>query len=798
VPALFHRPQSLFLLAWPLGYAGAMLLLSVAVTPALAQAPMDKETFFETKVRPVLAGQCFKCHGGNKVSGGLRIDSRAALLKGGKHGPAIVPGKADHSILTLALRHTEDADLKMPPDKKLPDAAIADFVTWVNAGAVWPEAALHKPNPFALQKHWAFQPVKTVRPPTDPENWSDHPIDRFIAQGRRAAGLRPTRPADRRTLLRRVTFDLVGLPPTPQEMRAFLADDSPDAYARVIDRLLASPQYGERWGRYWMDLVRYADTAGDNADYPVPEARLYRDYIIDAFNADRPYDEFVREQLAGDILARQGPLALFSRRTIGTTFLALSRRYLTAPYEQWHLTLEDTIDTTGRAFLGLTLRCARCHDHKFDPVTTADYYALYGIFASTRFPYAGSEEFASMKRPRESFVPLVPDTAPLLEYQRYRLKYLQTRAAQAAKNDISLIHPLRDELLALRRTNLPVNLPCAYAVSEDTPVDVPIQLAGDPGRPGPIVPRGPPRFLAAKEHFVIHEGSGRLELARWLTAPDNPLFARVMVNRVWQHHFGRGLVATPSNFGLRGEPPTHPELLDYLAAEFVRKGWSIKALHRQILLSKTYCLASNPDVASSARDPANVWYWRFDRRRLDAEALRDSLLAVSGHLDLARPGAHPFPPLIAWGWTQHTPFKDVYPSNHRTVYLMTQRLQRHPFLALFDGPDTNTTTDVRESSTVPLQALFLMNNPFVHEQARGLAQRMLAAGSDQVGRIAFGYETALGRPATAEELKVAANYLDHYRQELARTGVLPNEQEREAWASLARILLGSNEFAYID
>ncbi len=779
--------------------AAAVLLLCLLSTPAPVQAQTDRETFFEAHIRPVLAERCFKCHGGDKVSGGLRVDSRDALLKGGDRGAAIVPGQAGRSALAQALRHEAGAELKMPPDKKLPPAVVEDFVTWINAGAVWPAAA-GRPDAFVAKKHWAFQPVKAVSPPPDPDGRSDNPIDRFVAQRRRAAGLRPVAPADRRTLLRRVTFDLVGLPPTPDEMRAFLADDRPDAYERVVERLLASPHYGERWGRYWMDLVRYADTAGDNADYPVPEARLYRDYIIDSFNADKPYDEFVREQLAGDVLAKQGPRARYAERTVATTFLALSRRYLTAPYEQWHLTLEDSIDTTGRAFLGLTLRCARCHDHKFDPVTREDYYALYGIFASTRFPYAGSEEFLSMKRPRADFVPLVPaaEAEPRLEARRDRLLVLHAVTAWAQRQELPLPQSLRDELLTLERSNLPPGLPGAYAVEESTPTDVPIQLAGDPARPGPVARRGPPRFLAGHEPFVIRTGSGRLELARWLTAPENPLFARVMVNRIWQHHFSRGLVATPSNFGLRGEPPTHPELLDWLAAEFVRRGWSVKAMHRLIVLSRTYRLASTNDTADAARDPGNVWYWRFDRRRLDAEAVRDALLAAGGHLDTSRPGAHPFPPITAWAWTQHSPFKDVYPSNHRAVYLMTQRLQRHPFLALFDGPDTNTTTDRRESSTVPLQALFLMNNPFVHEQARGLARRMMAAAPEDAGRVAFGYEIAWGRPPTADEVEAARDYLRRYRAEMARLGAGDGEAQAEAWASLARVLLAADEFIYVD
>jgi hypothetical protein len=629
-------------------------------------------------------------------------------------------------------------------------------------------------------------------------------VDCFIAARLREQGLRPAPAADRRALLRRVSFDLVGLPPTPEETAAFLADSSADAYTKVVDRLLASPHYGERWGRHWMDVARYADTAGDNADYPVPEARLFRDYVIDAFNADKPYDEFVREQIAGDILARQGPAEKYAGRVVATGFLALSRRYATAPYELWHLTLEDTIDTVGQAFLGLTLRCARCHDHKFDPVTTADYYALYGIFASTQFPYAGSEEFSSKGWDRQHFVPLLPpaQAEPILRAHQEHLARLQAEVARLEKDSAkhaAELNRLRGELKNLRHPGLPTNLPCAYAVSEGTPTDVCIQKRGDPDFPGTRVPRAAPKFLAGDRPLNIPPGhSGRLELAEWLTRAENPLTARVLVNRLWQHHFGRGLVGTPNNFGLRGEPPTHPELHDYLAATFIEKGWSIKAIQRLIVLSQTYQLSSAEDSGATTRDPANRWYWRHDRRRLDAEALRDALLAVSGTLDGRRPGPHPFPPIPAWHWTQHNPFKDVYPSARRSVYLMTQRLQRHPILGLFDGPDTNTTTATRSTSTVPQQALFLLNSPVLRAESEALARRLLAAPEGTAGRLRLAHELALGRPPRPEEAERAAAYLDAYRQELKKIETPAERLELEAWLSFARVLFCSNEFVYVD
>jgi hypothetical protein len=777
------------------------VLLFLMAARAHGQAPSaDAETFFETNIRPILADTCFRCHGGKKVSNGLRVDSREALLKGGQRGAAIIPGEPDRSLLIQALRH-EHPDVKMPPDRRLAENAVAHFASWVKQGAPWPKARTIQPA-SGHEDHWAFQPIRDVTPPPDATGWSDNPIDRFVAARLREQGLRPVAPAEKRALLRRVCFDLVGLPPSPDEMAAFLADESPEAFARVVNRLLASPAYGERWGRHWMDVARYADTAGDNADYPVPEARLYRDYIIDSFNADKPYDQFVREQIAGDILAREGPRDQYAERVIATGFLALSRRYATGPYELWHLTLEDTIDTTGRAFLGLTLRCARCHDHKFDPVTKEDYYALYGIFASTQFPWAGAEELSSMKRPREHFTPLAPASEAAARLTAYRQKIEQIQAdVQKAEKDgpAARLTALRTELQNLLRPSLPADLPGAYAVREGKPLDACIQIRGEVEQHGPVVPRGLPRFLAGGKSVTIPDGSsGRLQLACWLASPDNPLPARVMVNRIWQHHFGKGLVTTPSNFGLRGEPPTHAELLDWLAARFIQSGWSLKTMHRLIVLSKTYQLSSAPDDADAAKDPGNRWYWRSDRRRLDAEAIRDALLTVSGRLNLERPGPHPFPPMDRWGWTQHNPFKEVYPSDHRSVYLMTQRFQRHPYLALFDGPDTNTTTDQRTSSTVPQQALFLMNDPWVQEQGEGFARRLMAASADPGQRIELAHQLAWSRPARPEEVERGLRYVEEYRKRLAEAGAPAERVELEAWTSYARVVFSANEFVYLD
>jgi hypothetical protein len=769
----------------------AAVALLFAMTAARARAD---DAFFEAKIRPVLVENCFKCHGGAKTSGQLRVDSRAALLKGGSRGPAIVAGAADRSLLLQAMRQTH-AELKMPPGKQLPEHVRRDFATWIDQGARWPASAGDRVA-FAPQQHWAFQPVRPVTPPTDPAGWAEHPIDRFIAANLREQGLSPVGPAARRALIRRVTFDLIGLPATPVEVEEFAGDASGVAYEKLIDRLLASPHYGERWGRHWLDVARYADTAGDNADYPIPEAHRYRDYVIDAFNADLPYDQFVQEQLAGDLLAKEHQGGRYAERIVATGFLALARRYATAPYEFWHLSLEDAIDTTGQAFLGLSLRCARCHDHKFDPVTREDYYGLYAIFARTDFPYAGSEEFASKNFPRQHFVPLDMHADAAMNGYRQRLK--EVKAVVAKTSDPKQSAALRDEEKLLHRLGSPPRLPVAYAVADGKPVTVHIHLQGDPERPGPVAERRVPQFIEGTPVTFPADSSGRLQLARWLTRPDNALTARVLVNRIWQGHFGRGLVPTPNNFGLRGEPPSHAELLDYLTAEFIRHGWSIKWLHRHILLSKTYQLASSAPAELLMKDPANVWLGRFPRRRLDAEALRDALLAVGGNLDRSRPSVHPFPPIQSWGWTQHAPFKQVYPSNHRSVYLMTQRFQKHPFLALFDGPDTNVSTGRRTESLLPLQALYLMNDPFVRAQAEGFARRLLEHSADSAERIAWAHRVAWGRPAAVSDVERGVDYVSRYTEELRHAGTPGERVEIEAWTSYARVMLTASEFVFVD
>ncbi len=822
----------------------ALLATGLVGSASKAESPdpgAQSEAFFETKIRPLLASSCIKCHGEKKQGGSLRLDSREAMLAGGDNGPTLEPGDPENSLLLQAVRHTDDV-LKMPPNGPLSKEAVADLTAWIAAGAPWPKAVASKP--IEGDDHWAFGPLRVTTPPEDPSGWANGPLDRFIAASQRQHGVHPVGRADRRALIRRATFDLTGLPPVPKRIEEFVNDTRPDAFARLVDELLDSPRYGERWGRYWLDLARYADTAGDNSDYPIPEAYLYRDYVIDAFNADVPYDRFLHEQIAGDILAQDAPPEDYARLVIATGFLAQSKRFGTRKLEDIHQIIEDTLHTTGQTVLGLTLRCARCHDHKFDPISQREYYALYGFFAATKYPFAGAEE---VTKPSE-FAPLVPPAAQA-EYQaqfdarvrdlEHRLKEAEIRGADTQRVQQLAFHAaevaflsassgsaeqsrrvedakvellkanrardrnlqqLRAELDNLKAAGPLATAPVAYAVRDGDPTDVKLQHGGEPGKLGDVVPRGVLSALDPEGKIDLPTtGSGRLALARWLTeGPAGPLAARVMVNRVWQHHFGKPIAPTPSDFGLRGTPPTHPELLEWLAGEFVASGWSIKAMHRRIMLSETYQLAAEHDSANSAADTGNTYYGRADRQALDAEALRDTLLFLGGNLQLDRPGPHPFPPTPTWRFTAHHQFKALYPSEHRSVYLMVQRLHPHPYLSLFNGPDTSASTAVRDHSTVALQALYLLNNPFVHDQAARFANRLEQDEPDASRRLDLAYARAFGRVATPAEHQRAQTFLSAYTRQLASEGATADGRSREAWSALARAMLASNEFVSLD
>jgi len=723
--------------------------------------PEEQLAFFESRIRPLLIAKCYACHSqdSDEVQGRLLVDSAPTLLRGGESGPAVVPGSPDRSLLLEAVRYSNTA-LQMPPDGKLTAAEIRDLEEWVRIGAPDPRHSATKipRRTIDVEKardFWSFQPVTDPVPPVVREAaWPKNDVDRFVLAALERQGLKPVRMADRRTLIRRATYDLTGLPPAPQDIDAFIADDSSQAFARVVDRLLDSQQYGERWGRHWMDLVRYADTAGENSDYPIPQAYLYRNYIINAFHHDKPYDKFIREQISGDLL----PASTDEERNeqiIATGYIAISRRFgsVIQDYPQ-HLTIEDTIDNIGRVFQGLTVSCSRCHDHKFDPILQTDYYALYGIFESTKYPFPGIE---LDKKPRD-FVPLMKDGSPGQEL--------------------------------------------AYAVVDDRAADARLQIRGEPKRPGDVVPRGFLELLGGQslsEQEAAH--SGRRQLADWLTDRGNPLTARVMVNRIWQYHFGSGLVPTPSDFGHRGQPPSHPELLDWLASRFMDNGWSVKAMHRLMMNSSAYQLDSKADDSgqAAARDPDNRLHWRFNRWRLDAESLRDTLLLLSDDLDPSMMmESHPFPPVDKWQFTQHHPFRDSYESNRRSVYLMTARLNARPFFTTFDGADRNASTATRDSSVTTVQSLFLLNNDFVHQRAGKLAARLLHEAPSDDSRLNLVFELTTGRPPTSEEQVAASEYIRRLRSTLQAADAVGGDLEQKLWSSIARSMFRTNEFLYVD
>ena len=769
-------------------------LIPLLATLALAQdAP---EQFFETKIRPVLAGNCYACHTGAQ-SGGLRLDSREAVLKGGKSGPAVVPGKPDESILLQATRHTEGRP-KMPPAGRLTDDELADLTQWVASGAVWPknEPPIASSGPAyqitpQQRAFWSFQPLQKSPPPKARlQEWRTNPIDAYILAKLDQKKLAPAPVANKRTLIRRASYDLTGLPPTPEDVARFLADTSPDAFAKLVDRLLDKPEYGERWARHWMDVVRYADTAGDASDYPIPQAAQYRDYLIAAFNKDKPYNAFLREQLAGDLMPAANDAERWER-TIATGYLAISRRFNVQPNDYMHMTVDDTVDNVSKAMLGLSVACARCHDHKFDPIPNQDYYALYGIFASSRYPFPGSEKNHRQKDliPRvqaEYDKILTPYLAEIYKLSGRIGKLEGEKRAYVDKGDGKrTLKNILDEIEETKAQRAPLlaNMPkvdMAYAMAEGKPEDARIQIRGDHKTLGAAAPRGFLEILGG-QNLRDPSTSGRLELAGWITDPANPLTPRVMVNRIWQYHFGRGLVATPSDYGKRGTLPTHPELLDALATRFIESGWSIKAMHRLLMNSRTYRLAAEGPAANSTIDPTNEFLWKYTRRRLDAEQFRDTLLSVSGELQSGAPGPHPFPHMATWIYMQHGPFADVYESNRRGVYLMTQRIQRHPYLGMFDGADPAISVATRPVSITPIQALFSMNSDFLHLRSQAWAARLQKDDKTERQWIAAAYRALLGREPQPNEFDQASTYL-----------------RQAPLSSYLRALAASNEFLFVE
>jgi cytochrome c553 len=764
----------------PRTHACLLTLLLTLAASARAETAVGGAELFEKKVRPVLVRECLSCHGPGKAKGGLRLDSRAGLLRGGDRGPAVDPDDPDRSLLLRAVRH--DGPVKMPPAGRLTAAEIADLAAWVRQGVPWPDA------PAAPDAHWAFRPLADPAVPDVTDTaWPRTPLDHFVLRDLEAHGLRPAPPADKRTLLRRVTFDLTGLPPTPEETNAFLADGAPDAWVRVVDRLLASPAYGERWGRHWLDVARYADSNGSDENVALAHAWRYRDYVVAAFNADKPFDAFLTEQLAGDLLPPAGD-AVNHERLTATGFLVLGPRMLSEPDKQKLVMdlVDEQIDTTSRAFLGLTVSCARCHDHKSDPVPQRDYYALAGVFKSTRTLATLTSPARALERP------LGDRDGADRAAAHAKLVRARQRELERVKDD-TVRARLRAELDALLK-EAPAPVPLALAAQDEArPADVRVHLRGSPLTLGDEVPRGFLAALPGGRPSIPAGHSGRLELARWLTAADNPLTARVFVNRVWQHHFGEGIVRTPDNFGSLGDPPTHPELLDWLARRFVEGGWSVKALHRELLLSSAYRTGGAFDPAAARADPDDCLLWRFPRRRLEAEAIRDSLLSVSGALDRSLGGSLLTVPDFEHVTNDRSETRVRYDSDRRSVYLPVVRNAVCDALQTFDFPDPSTSTGRRAATTVAPQALFFLNSPLVRGQAGRFAARLLARPDlDDGGRVNFAFELAYGRPAEADEVAAALRFLDTF------AGRAPDRGRAGAWEALCQTLFAANEFVSVN
>jgi mono/diheme cytochrome c family protein len=934
----------------------ALILLAIAWFASRdASARQNTDEFFEKKVRPILAQKCQVCHNAKAGMAGLDLSTAEGFAKGGDSGPVIDTEKVENSRILKVISY--DEKLKMPPTGKLKDEEIAAISEWVKAGAPWPGSKTgSKDVPKRLEtaaapinftddekKFWAFQAVSAAQPPpVKNEAWIRSPIDRFVLARLESKGLTPAPPATKVALLRRATFDLTGLPPTSVEITAFLADTTPNAFTKVVERLLASPRYGEKWGRHWLDVARYADSSGNDEDHRYPHAWRYRDYVIDSFNKDLPFDQFIQEQIAGDLLPSTG---VNRRGIVATGFLALGPKALAQQDKTKMLydVYDEQVDVTTKAFLGLTVSCARCHDHKFDPIRTRDYYSMISVFASTR-SFSKPEAFVSeplttplvpktdfdryeaarranddlMKRnqndideiisrvkepaarsaasqlaaimlasrrvyasnadpaeearklglkldrfqrwvnylkpgkPREHL--LAWENASPADLERVAIEYQSRFSARLAEwnkrvaewrkkydeaiarkksplpgkpefeaghdrffaqvyfgkegplqfsekdegdfsaSDVSTIKQLRAQRDEIRK-RAPKQPEMACAVTEGEAVSQKVFIRGDYHNPGDDVPRAVPAILTiAAPQPPMRNGSGRLELARWIASPSNPLTSRVIVNRMWHWHFGEGIVGTPDNFGRMGETPADPGLLDYLAQEFFRGGWSLKAMHRAMMLSSTYQMSSLIPKEAVNRDPENRYLSRFNRRRLDVEEMRDALLAIDGSLDTTMGGSLQ----TGTGTDGENDNKRLSlkpeSSKRRSVYLPLRRANLPALLNLFDFGDATTVNGERQLTNVPTQALFWLNSEFVTERAANVARGLVkSANPASRATINRAYLRVLNRPASVDEIARAQSYLREHRRRFPG-----KDSDLNGWASLVRVLMASNEFMYVD
>lgn len=830
---------------WAAGRVAILLSLTIANCSLMAdeQPTAEQARFFESKIRPILVRECFSCHSSEvgQVRGGLWLDTADGMRTGGDSGPAIVPGNLDESLLWNAINHI---DYAMPPRRKLSSEVLADFRTWIEMGAPDPRIAdkvdvrsgISETDIQKGREFWSFRPPVRSQVPQVDSSWPIADIDRFVWDKLTSHSLKPSSDASAATLLRRLTFDIVGLPPTPDQLQQFerkWRSDPDQAVQTTVDELLALPQFGERWGRHWLDLARFAESTGREVNITYPYAWRYRDYVIDSFNEDKPYDRFLQEQIAGDLLPAPTDQQ-WTENLVATGFLALGPKALNEQNgRQFELdVIDEQIDVTTRVMLGVSVACARCHDHKFDPIPQTDYYALAGIFRGMSTHY-GTIRTQQNRRPSNLvMLPIADDKNFLEPITSKQLKELKAdlqekqkelREAFAARRDRSAnntknpqqafvqvaqlsttVGMLQAKIDSYDQTGKPLSL--CMAVQETEPTNVRVLERGEFNKPGQEVQRGFPKVLCTKPVSIPQKSTGRLEFARWVGSSDNPLTARVMVNRIWQHLFGNAIVRTPEDFGSTGQPPTHPELLDYLAVEFMEHHWSVKHMVRKLVLTRAYRMDSRFDQSSFEADPENRYLWRMQPKRLEAEAIRDSLLVISGELDIDRPrgsivakagaaivrdgsifamgtssanatsggttsggtgpagdfsarmreqfalnqmGSGPLRPLIE-------PLDQ--PVKYRSVYLPVVRDHIPRALDVFDFAESTMVIGQREASNTPDQGLFFLNNTFVMDRAEAMARRIINETSNTKQQIQFAFLLAYGRPATQAEQKAASDF----------------------------------------
>ena len=801
----------------PLAAAALPLVVVLVITSVDGAEDIEATHFFEDRIRPVLVEHCYSCHSeeAKELKGELRVDLASGLRDGGTSGPAVIPGDAESSLLIRALRYEE---FEMPPRGKLADHVIADFIRWIDHGAFDPRAEGDTDRDVAAPRErkaidieegrsfWSYQPIVAPSVPhgrnANRTVWGTSAIDRFIEAGWRDVGLKPSADASPHELMRRVAFDLTGLPPAPEIARQYEESPSASRLAKVIDYYLASPWFGQRWGQHWLDVARFAESSGGGRSLMFPEAWRFRDYVIDVYNRDVPFPTFVREQLAGDLLPppdSDNAVRERDRRTVATGFLALGAiNYELQDKELLVMeVVDEQIEVVGRAFLAQTIGCARCHDHKFDPIPMTDYYGLAGIFTSTQSLVPGnvsgfvtrplaSEPYAEAHRIYQDQKTELDKKITTLRGVMKKLKSQapssddekQAIAGRRLENAAELSR-FEKALKALEATKPPGRPPVAMCVVDQQTVgDTHLLVRGTIRQHGPLVGR---RFLSVATNEGVSDSigaksSGRLALANWIANRTNPLAARVYVNRIWQHLLGRGIVPTPDNFGATGQRPSHPELLDFLATRFIEQGWSTKRLVRDIMLSRVYRLSSRTTPEQKRDDAANRWLARANRRRLDAESLRDSMLLLSDKLD---------PEMNGLTIRKITAYDMEYEFNsvRRSIYVPRFRNETLDIFRLFDIANPNITTGRRSHSTLPAQALFMVNSPFVVDSAAGLAQKR--AGATRVEQIDSLFQQALGRPAEPPECQVALALLDR------------QDDTADTWTRLCQLILGSVEFRYL-